>query len=131
MTVRIHLCLSPETIETEFGLLDTVRSAGVTDIWIAGFLYGHWYFSLERIQKACQVVETAGMAAHVVNLPLGHPGDSLGAGTEAVPLGPPAHWRMGLSADGTLHSGTSLHAPAVSENCNALPSATKQRGGLS
>jgi len=128
MNPRFHLCLSPDTIESDPGLLRLAAQSGVSDIWVAGFLYGHWYYSVERIQSAARSVQAAGLAAHVVNLPLGHPGDSLGAGTEAVPLGPPAHWRMGVNFDGTEHSGTSLHAPAVAENCRAL--ADLQAAGL-
>lgn len=97
-----------------------VKNAGVTDIWIAGFLYGHWYFSLPRIQKACQMVGAMGMNPQVINLPLGHPGDSLGAQSEEVPLGPPANWRMGVKVDGSQRSGTSIHPPAADENSRAL-----------
>lgn len=120
MTASFHLCLSPDAIEAEPELLRVVRDAGVTDIWTTGYLYGYWYYALPRIQTAMQAIEDAGMAAHVVNVPLGHPGDSLGAQSGDVPLSPPAHWRMGVNADGAQHSGTLLHAPAVHENSQAL-----------
>jgi hypothetical protein len=120
MPPQFHLCLSPDTIETDAQLLRLVKEAGISEIWITGFLYGHWYYSLERIRQACEIVRAAGMIPQLINLPLGHPGDSLGAQSDSVPLGPPGHWRMGLQADGTTHSGTSLHDPAVDENCRAL-----------
>ena len=120
MLPQFHLCLSPDTIESRPDLLRLVKDAGVSHIWVTGFLYGYWYYDLQRIRRACQAVEDAGLAAHVVNVPLGHPGDSLGAQSGDVPLSPPSHWRMGVNADGSQHSGTSLHAPAVAENCQAL-----------
>ncbi len=120
MTVHFNLCLAPDVIEAEPDLLPLVKAAGVTDIWTTGFLYGHWYYTLSRVEKAIQAIEAAGLTAHLANLPLGHPGDSLGSKTEDVPLGPPAHWRMGVNADGAQHSGTSLHKPAVEENCQAI-----------
>jgi hypothetical protein len=120
MTHTFHLCLSPDTIEAEPELLRVVKDAGVTDVWTTGFLYGYWYYSLPRIQNALRAIQAAGLAAHAANVPLGHPGDSLGARSGDVPLSPPPHWRMGVNADGSQHSGTSLHPPAVKENCQAL-----------
>ena len=60
------------------------------------------------------------MAAHVINVPLGHPGDSLGAHKSAMPLIPPSNWRPGTRIDGCTRWGTSLHAPATQENAAAL-----------
>ena len=76
---RFHLCLPPDAIETDSSLLTLVKDAGITDIWTTGFLYGYWYYSPAQIQKTLQAIEHAGMVGHVVNVPLGHPGDSLGA----------------------------------------------------
>lgn len=117
---RFHLCLSPAAIAAEPGLLQLVKDAGVTDIWTTGFLYGYWYFDPPAIQRALQAIAGSGLQGHVANVPLGHPGDSLGARDEDVPLSPPAHWRMGVDPDGSQHSGTSLHPPAVEENASAL-----------
>jgi hypothetical protein len=120
MNPHFHLCLSPDTIEADPDLLRVVKEAGVTDVWTTGFMYGYWVYALPRVQKAMQAIAAAGLTPHVVNVPLGHPGDALGARSGDVPLSPPAHWRMGVNADGGLHSGTSLHPPAVAENCQAL-----------
>ncbi len=117
---HFHLCLSPETIESENGLLRLVADAGIGDVWVTGFMYGYWHYSLERIQNAVRQIERAGLRAGVGNVPLGHPGDSLGARSGDVPLTPPTHWRLGRRPDGATHAGTSLHFPATDENAEAL-----------
>ena len=117
---RFHACLSPDALDPNPGLLDVVRGAGVSDVWTTGFLYGHWYYTPERIQANIDRIRRAGMAAHVVNVPLGHPGDSLGAPSTSMPLIPPSHWRPGTRIDGSTRWGTSLHPPATEENAAAL-----------
>jgi len=115
-----HLSVSMDALDADPGLLAIVQKAGVTDLWLTGFLYGHWHYSLERMRQWRERVIKLGMNAHVCNVPLGHPGDSLGAMDGTVPLTPPKHWRMGCRADGSLYAGTSLHPPATEENVQAL-----------
>ena len=117
---RYHVCLSPDAIEPDPGLLGVVHQAGVSDVWVAGFLYGHWYYTPERIQTNLERIRQVGMAAHVVNVPLGHPGDSLRAPSSALPLIPPGSWRPGTRIDGRTRWGTSLHSPATEENAGAM-----------
>ena len=45
-----HLSLSCDAIEADPDLLDVVQRSGVSDVWLGGFLYGHWYYTLERLQ---------------------------------------------------------------------------------
>jgi hypothetical protein len=115
-----HLSISTEALDADPELLSIISAAGVTDVWIAGFLYGHWYYSLEKIRPWRERIEKQGMAAHVINVPLGHPGDSLGSSSGQVPLTPPRHWKMAVLPDGHTYCGTSLHDPATAENCKAL-----------
>ena len=115
-----HVCLSAAIVENEPLLLDKVREAGVSAVWLASFFYGHEPFPLAQLQSARRKVERAGMQAHLINIPLGHPGDSLGAKDGDFPLTPPAHWRPGMRPDGKTFVGTSLHAPATAENGSAL-----------
>lgn len=117
---QFHLCLPPDTIESDPDLLALTRESGITDIWTTGFLYGYWVYSQTQIQKALEAIGQAGLIGHVVNVPLGHPGDSLGAKAGDVPLSPPPHWRMGVKVDGEEYSGTSIHPPAIAENSQAL-----------
>ncbi len=115
-----HLSISEEALDADPELLTIVRDAGVTDLWITGFLYGHWPYSLDRIQTWRKKTEAAGMAAHVINVPFGHPGDALGSKIGNIPITPPTHWKLAQRPDGTTYAGTSLHSPATQENADAL-----------
>lgn len=117
---RFHACLASKVVAENPALLSTVRDAGVTNIWQAAYFYGHWYETPEALAEARKVVEQAGLRWHLINVPLGHPGDSLGDPNDATPLAPPGSWRMAERPDGTRYSGTSLHAPATEENVAAL-----------
>lgn len=120
-----HLSISIEALENDVELLNMARNAGVSAVWIAGFFYGHWPHPIEALTKWRRRAEAMGMAANVINVPLGHPGDSLGAKSGDFPLTPPTHWRMGVRPDGTQYAGTSLHAPATEENAAAMRALAK------
>lgn len=115
-----HVCLAPPVIESEPDMLGLIRKAGVETIWLAGFFYGFRPYPREQIARARDLVASAGLRAELITVPLGHPGDSLGASEGDFPLTPPTHWRMGERFDGTHHPGTSLHEPATRENAAAL-----------
>ncbi|MBI5084225.1 MAG: hypothetical protein HZB13_06465 [Acidobacteria bacterium] len=115
-----HVCLAPDALEADSGLLALVRDAGVTDVWVAGFFYGHWYYTPDRIARHFRAIKKAGLRPHAVQLPLGHPGDSLGAVAGQPPLIPPPHWSRAVRSDGRSQWGTSLHPPATQENAAAL-----------
>ena len=117
---RYHLCLNSRAAEKDPDLLGMVRDAGVSDIWLAAFFYGHWYETPDRLREACARVEASGLQWHLINVPLGHPGDSLGDSTGQTPLTPPTRWRMAVRPDGSRYSGTSLHPPATKENVDAV-----------
>ena len=88
-----HLCLNPAAVEQDPERLRMIRDAGVDTVWLAGFFYGHQPYSEEQLRRARQRSERAGLEGHLVNVPLGHPGDSLGAKDGDFPLTPPPHWR--------------------------------------
>lgn len=115
-----HLSISPEALDADPELLSVVQDAGVTDLWITGFLYGYWHFSPEEIQSWRKRIESQGMAAHVINVPLGHPGDALGSKSGRMMTTPPKHWKPAVTFDGKPYCGTSLHPPATSENVAAI-----------
>lgn len=117
---RFHVCLAPDAIERDPELLPTVRRAGVGTVWLGAFFYGHWPYRLEQLTAARAQIERAGMEAHLINVPLGHPGDSLGSTDGGFPLTPPSHWKLGSKVDGKTFAGTSLHEPATGENVRAL-----------
>ncbi len=104
-----HLSLTPHEDEPEPGFLEAVRQAGVSDVWITGYVCGTWWCGLNRMQNWRKRIEAQGMAAHALNVPLGHPGFEL-----------PKHWHAATTADGKPFTGTSLHPPATKENCEAV-----------
>ena len=115
-----HVCLSPAAVLEDPSFPDVLASAGVNWVWLTGFFYGYWPWPMESLVKAKEALLQAGIGARVINVPLGHPGDSLGARDGSFPLTPPSHWRLGRAFDGNNFSGTSLHAPATDENVNAI-----------
>ncbi len=117
---RYHVCLSPEAVLGDPGFPSLLARTGVECVWLAGFFYGYWPWSLPRFLRARDVLLSVGIDSRIVNVPLGHPGDSLGSRDGSFPLAPPAHWRMGYGSDGKRFSGTSLHLPATLENASAL-----------
>jgi hypothetical protein len=122
-----HVCLSPEAILEDPDFPAILQGAGVSCVWLAGFFYGYWPWPLASLQGARDRLERAGLQTRVINVPLGHPGDSLGAKDGTFPLAPPSQWRLGVAFDGQTYSGTSLHAPATEENLAALRSLRKSR----
>jgi hypothetical protein len=117
---RYHLSISTDALEADAELLEIVRRAGVTDVWLPAFLFGHWYYSLEKTRPWRQRVQEHGMAAHLIDVPLGHPGDALGSMSGRVPTAPPQRWKAAVAPNGSSYVGTSLHPPATHENCEAL-----------
>lgn len=117
---RYNVSLAADAIERDPELLSIVKKAGVETVWVAGFFYGHWTYSIESLLAARKRIEAAGMVAHLVNVPLGHPGDSLGSTDNNFPLTPSSNWRMAQRVDGSRFSGTSLHEPATADNVAAI-----------
>ena len=119
-TRRYHVCLSSKVIAEKPELLDVVRDAGVSDIWLAAYFYGFWYETPARLRETAALVMSKGLQWHLINVPLGHPGDSLGDSSGETPLTPPGHWQMAVRPDGSSYSGTSLHPPGTEENVVAV-----------
>jgi len=104
-----HLSVTPHDAEPDPSFLEAVKQAGVTDIWITAYVCGARWCGVERMQTWRRRIEARGMSAHMLNIPLGHPG-----------CGVPKHWRGAIRADGKPFTGTSLHPPATKENSEAL-----------
>jgi hypothetical protein len=58
---RYHICLNGRSCGDNPGLLETVRDAGVTDVWQAAFFYGFWFQYVATLGRARRQVEEAGM----------------------------------------------------------------------
>ncbi len=104
-----HLSVTPHAAEPDPSFLEAVQQAGVSDIWVTGYVCGVWWCGPERMQTWRQHIEARGMGAHVINIPLGHPDFTV-----------PKNWRGAITADGKPFTGTSLHPPATKENSEAL-----------
>ncbi len=70
---RFHLCAGPPAPGEDSSRLPLYRDSGVTDIWIPGFFYGHWPHAIDSIRAGKDRIESAGLACHIINIPLGHP----------------------------------------------------------
>jgi hypothetical protein len=116
---RFHAAIS--VMEPYPELPEVIAAAGVTDVWMAGFLYGSWYLTPDKLAQKRRELEAYGLRVHPINVPLGHPGNALGVtGAEGVAATPPARWHMARAAEGYAFSGTSIHPPAPAENAEAV-----------
>ena len=119
-TRRYHVSSNTAALDADPDLLSTYEHAGADAIWLASFFYGHWPYPPDQIASWRERIRARGLECEVINIPLGHPGDSLGAPGDTVPLTPSEAWRMAVRPDGTRYSGTSLHPPATEENVAAM-----------
>lgn len=123
---QYHWSISTRALEKDPELLEIARQAGVSEIWLAAFFYGHWPFAQESLGQWAKRIRQLGMAAQLINIPLGHPMMNPGAqkgGSLAAEFNlnsPPDHWRLGKTESGQPYSGVSLHEPATAENEDAL-----------
>jgi len=74
-------------------VLAMMKEARVDTIWLWGYFYGSTWSSLETIVEAKRIAESHGFEAAIIQLPVGHPGNSLNPDDEAVRLKIPDHWR--------------------------------------
>jgi hypothetical protein len=120
-TRRFHACVSLQGWEANPDRPRILKNAGVTDIWMGAYFYGKWYRKPEELRKMAEFLENKGFNVHIINLPLGHPGDAIRMDENTDPLAtPPNHWKNYCTSNGQLYSGTSIHAPAVEENRKAM-----------
>ena len=103
-----HFSTSCSALAADPDLLEGVASAGVTDLWLTGSWTDRWVAPPTQIEEWCKRIAKRGLGAHVINVPLGHPG-----------MGSP-NWPSGIRPDGSRYTGTSLHSPATEQNCSFL-----------
>ena len=70
-----------------------MKEAGVDTIWLWGYFYGTTWSSLETIAEAGKIARSHGFEAAIIQLPVGHPGNSLNPDDADVLLKIPDHWR--------------------------------------
>ena len=115
-----HVSLSPQAVLDDPDFPAMLVRAGVSCVWLDSYFYGYWPWPIKTLVRAREALRLAGLDANIINVPLGHPGDSLGALDGNFPLTPPGHWHLGSNCDGGTYAGTSLHSPATDENAGAL-----------
>ena len=111
--------MSADALTKDPELLEIVRSAGITDVWLACFFHGHWHHSIEEINAYKKRIQAKGLRVHNITIPLGHPSFSETPPdyTANVSL---TRWRQGFRPDGRAYYGVSLHPPATQENVAAV-----------
>uniref|UniRef100_UPI003217DF3A hypothetical protein n=1 Tax=uncultured Draconibacterium sp. TaxID=1573823 RepID=UPI003217DF3A len=122
-----HLSVSSYSLDNNPELFDIISQSGITDVWLTGYINGYWYYEVERIKLWRKQFLKKGIAAHILQVPLGHPanlsaskvGSSLGIEGE-IPNITPKHWTKKTTISGDLYSGVSIHPPIVEENIEAL-----------
>ncbi len=118
---RFHISLSTLGLKKFPEIPQLAAQAGVTDVWLASFLYGRWYAKPEDLKIIANKLKNKyGFNTHIINVPLGHPGNALGVDESEITSKPPAHWKNACTIDGQFYSGTSIHPPAVKENVEAM-----------
>ena len=118
-TRRYNLSVSIDALEKDPELLDIIREAGVSGVWVACFFHGAWHHTVETVDAWRKRIEGAGMRAHHITVPLGHP-----TFTETTPdYSAPVEtqpWQQGRRPDGRRYRGVCLHPPGTEVNVEAL-----------
>lgn len=114
------ISLTPDEILRNPDLVKIIAKSGVNRIWIITFCYGYWPWSMETIKQAHHAVMSAGLISSALTLPLGHPGDALGAKDGDFNLNPPSHWPGSKGINGNIYTGTTVSLIATNEIVNAL-----------
>ncbi len=95
-----------------------MKDAGISDVWMSSYLQGKWYHTPKELSKSADFLESNGFNAHVLTVPLGHPGNAIdpsdGSWSEKK-----QSWKNACDYDGSLYSGTSIHSPIVEDNIKA------------
>jgi hypothetical protein len=111
--------MQPEAWINNPELINILKSAGVSDIWMASFLQGRWYHTAKELKEAAHYLISEGFKPHVLSVPLGHPGNALDPADEALSESK-ENWKNACTHKGELYSGTSIHPPVVEENIEAV-----------
>lgn len=119
------VCLNPDVILEDPGLLDIVSEAGVNAVWIATYFYGYWPYPVDKILRARELAIKKGMAPLAITIPFGHPGDALQAGDDNFPLISPSSWPRSVDINGKIYAGTSVGETVSIENAKALSEISK------
>ncbi len=120
-----HVSMQPEAWIDNPELINILKNAGVSDIWMASFLQGRWYHTAKELREAADYLKSEGFNPHVLSVPLGHPGNALDPADEALSESK-ENWKNACTHNGEQFSGTSIHPPVVQENIEAVKLLTEE-----
>jgi len=115
---RFHISLQAEAWKKNPELIDIMKEAGISDVWMGSYLQGKWFHTPEELRESADFLESKGFKSHVLTVPLGHPGNALDPANEALSV-TKENWKNACTFDGKLFSGTSIHSPVVEDNIEA------------
>jgi hypothetical protein len=115
---RFHISLQAEAWKKNPELIGLMKEAGVSDVWMASYLQGKWYHTPKELRESADFLESKGLNPHVLTVPLGHPGNAIDP-SDNTWSEKKQSWKNACDYDGSLYSGTSIHAPVVEDNIEA------------
>ncbi len=121
---RFHISLQAEAWQEHPELIDIMKNAGISDVWMASFLQGRWYHTLEELRTSANFLKQKGLNSHVLTVPLGHPGNALDPSDPSW-SDSKENWKNACTYDGKWYSGTSIHPPVVRDNVAAVKALEK------
>ena len=85
------LRLNDEGGDLEFRQM--LRRAGVNTLWLEGMYTGRMQADADTLRQAVDTLHEEGFDVGAINLPVGHPGNSLNPEDDSLELAVPASWR--------------------------------------
>ena len=115
---RFHISLQAEAWLKNPELINIMRDAGISDVWMGSYLQGKWFHTPKELRKSADFLKSKGFNAHVLTVPLGHPGNAIDPSDDSWSE-KKENWKNACDYDGSLYSGTSIHPPVVEDNIKA------------
>ena len=115
---KFHISIQEEAWIEHPELIQIMKEAGITDVWMGTYLQGKWFHTPEELKKSADFLISKGFRPHVLTVPLGHPGNAIDP-TDPSLSEKKATWKNAQDYDGSLYSGTSIHSPIVEDNIEA------------
>ncbi|MCD9025556.1 hypothetical protein [Cohnella silvisoli] len=100
--MKVHYSIQAGALLASGGeaLLERMKRADVAKVWLHGYFFGRFASTIRELQEAKRLLERAGFEAGVINVPLGHPGNSLNPDDSSMELSLPDSWRYRIGRDG-------------------------------
>ncbi len=123
---KFHISLQEEAWIENPELLDIMKYAGITDVWMGSYLQGKWYKTPEELRKAADFLISKGFKPHVLTVPLGHPGNAIDPSDDSWSE-KKKNWPNACDIEGNFYSGTSIHSQIIEDNIEANKLLEKQK----